>query len=78
MKRLLLLFPLLLVLLATAFGQENVKDVISWKSAVQKTGDSTFKVTVTATIKDGWHIYTATPGGDGSQIPTEVSFSKKS
>lgn len=76
MKRLLLLFPLLLVLLATAFGQENVKDVISWKSAVQKTGDSTFKVTVTATIKEGWHIYTATPGGDGSQIPTKVSFSK--
>ncbi len=76
MKRLLLLFPLLFVLLTTAFGQEHVKDVISWKSAVQKTGDSTFKVTVSATIKSGWHIYTATPGGDGSQIPTKVSFSK--
>lgn len=76
MKRLLLLFPLLFVLLATAFGQENVKDVISWKSVVQKTGDSTFKVTVSATIKDGWHIYTATPGGDGSQIPTKVIFNK--
>lgn len=76
MKRVLLLFPLLFILLATAFGQENVKDVISWKSAVQKTGDSTFKVTVSATIKEGWHIYTANPGGDGSQIPTKVSFSK--
>lgn len=76
MKRILLLFPLLLVLLSTAFGQENVKDVISWKTAVQKTGDSTFKVTVSAAIKEGWHIYTATPGGDGSQIPTQVSFKK--
>lgn len=76
MRRLLLLFPLLFVLLSTAFGQENVKDVISWKTAVQKTGDSTFKVTVSAAIKEGWHIYTATPGGDGSQIPTQVSFRK--
>jgi thiol:disulfide interchange protein len=73
MKRLLLLLPLLFLILPASFAQE-VKDVLSWKYDAKKTGDSTFDVTITANIKEGWHIYTATPGGDGSQIPTKIKF----
>lgn len=75
MKRLLLLLPLLFLILPASFAQQ-VKDVISWQYDAKKTGDSTFDVSVTATIKEGWHIYTATPGGDGSQVPTQVKFDK--
>jgi thiol:disulfide interchange protein DsbD len=75
MKRLLLLLPLLFLTLPASFAQE-VKDVLSWKYDAKKTGDSTFDVTITANIKEGWHIYTATPGGDGSQIPTKIKFNK--
>jgi thiol:disulfide interchange protein len=75
MKRLLFLLPLLF-LTGFSFSQEKVKDVIKWSSSIQKTGDSTFKVIVSASIKEGWHIYTASPGGDGTQIPTEVKFNK--
>lgn len=75
MKRLLFLLPLLLLMLPASFAQQ-VKDVISWQYDAKKTGDSTFDVSVTATIKEGWHIYTATPGGDGSQVPTQVRFGK--
>lgn len=73
MKRLLFLLPLLFFVLPASFAQ-NVKDVISWKYNATKTGDSTFDVTVTANIKQGWHIYTATPKGDGSQVPTRIIF----
>ncbi len=72
MKRLLFVLPLLFTVLAS-FAQD-VKDVIKWNTTVEKTGDSTFSVVVSAKISEGWHIYTATPGGDGTQIPTQVKF----
>lgn len=75
MKRLLFLLPLMFFALPASFSQE-VKDVISWKYDTKKTGDSSFDVSITASIKEGWHIYTATPLGDGSQIPTRVKFDK--
>jgi len=74
MKRIFSLF-LILIISVCAFGQ-NVKDVINWTSSSKRVNDSTFKISITASIKEGWHIYTADPGGDGTQIPTEVTFSK--
>jgi len=74
MKRLLLVLSFLLVQIG--LSAQEVKDVISWNYAAKKTSDSTFDVQVTATIKEGWHIYTATPLGDGSQIPTRITFDK--
>ncbi len=74
MKRIFSLIVLLLVG-TFAFGQ-NVKDVISWHTSAKKTSDSTFRITVAATIKEGWHIYAADPGGDGTQIPTELTFAR--
>lgn len=73
MKRLLFVLVLLCAVLPASFAQQ-VKDVISWKYDARKTGDSTFDVTVTANIKEGWHIFTATPKGDGMQVPTKVKF----
>lgn len=77
MKRLLTFVTLLfLVNSVPSWAQEKVKDVIQWSSKVSKTSDSTIKATLTATIKSGWHIYTANPGGDGTMIPTQVKFDK--
>jgi len=75
MKRFLFLLPAFLLAYCTVFSQ-NVKDAIQWKYDAQKTSDSTFNITITAKIRDGWHIYTATPKGDGSQVPTTISFDK--
>lgn len=77
MKRLLFLLSLLVVMgITKLFAQRDVKDVIRWETAVQRTGQGIFNVTLSATIIDGWHIFTAIPGGDGMFIPTSVSFSK--
>lgn len=74
MKRLLFLLPLFFLALPS-FAQQ-VKDVIQWQYNARKTSDSTFDITIAAKIKEGWHIYTATPKGDGSQIPTTIKFDK--
>ncbi|KAA5533252.1 thioredoxin fold domain-containing protein [Taibaiella lutea] len=75
MKRFLFLLSFVLLLLPTTFGQQ-VKDAIQWQYNARKTSDSTFDITIAAKIKEGWHIYTATPKGDGSQIPTTIAFDK--
>lgn len=76
MRRVLLLLTLLITGLS-AFSQVAL-DKVKWKFDAKKTGDSTFTVTAVANIESGWHIYTATPGGDGTQIPTEVKLNKNS
>jgi len=75
MKRFFSLLTVVLFLLPSAFGQQ-IKDAIQWQYNAKKTSDSTFDVTIAAKIKAGWHIYTATPKGDGSQIPTTIKFDK--
>lgn len=67
-------FLVLLGCLPFSGWAQNVNDVVQWQHSVQKTGSNTFEVSLKATIKDGWHIYTQNPGGDGSQIPTEINF----
>jgi thiol:disulfide interchange protein DsbD len=75
MKRLLFLLPLFFLALPATFAQQ-IKDVLQWQYNAKKTSDSTFDVTVTAKIKDTWHVYTATPKGDGTQTPLHISFDK--
>jgi thiol:disulfide interchange protein len=78
MKRLLFLLPLFFLAFSATYAQQQkqVKDAIQWQYNAKKTSDSTFDVTIAAKINDGWHIYTATPKGDGSQIPTTITFDK--
>ncbi|WP_118949954.1 protein-disulfide reductase DsbD family protein [Taibaiella helva] len=75
MKRLLFLLSFLIIGMPL-FAQKSVDEVVKWTYDIKKTGDSTFDVVVTAKIIDGWHIYTATPGGEGTEVPTKVEFSK--
>lgn len=67
-------FLILLGLLPLSGWGQNINDVVKWQHSVEKTGSNTFEVSFKATIKKGWHIYTQNPGGDGSQIPTEINF----
>lgn len=69
-------FLLLLAFIPFSGWSQNVNDIIKWHYSTEKTGANTFEITATATIKKDWHLYTQNPGGDGSQIPTEVTFLK--
>lgn len=74
MKRLLSFLSFLL--LCTASFAQEARELVQWKYDARKINDSTFDVVISGRIKDGWHIYTATPLGDGTQIPTRVLFDK--
>lgn len=72
----ILCFLVLLGLIPFYSQAQNINDIVKWQYSAEKTGDNTFEVSLKATIKQGWHIYTEKPGGDGSQIPTEIVFLK--
>ena len=55
-----------------SFAQQNP---VKWESTATKAGDNQYKVTVTATVPEPWHIYSQnTP--DGGPVPTEFKFNK--
>jgi len=74
MKRFSMVLAMLLMSLCSAFAQ--YADVVHWNYAAAKNTDGTYDIVLTGTIKRTWHIYTATPGGDGSQMPTVVKFDR--
>ncbi|WP_274474642.1 protein-disulfide reductase DsbD family protein [Mangrovimonas aestuarii] len=56
-------------------GFSQVFDPVDWTTSVEKISDSEFELTYTATIEDGWHLYSQnTYDSDLSPIPTEFSF----
>lgn len=51
------------------------QDPVKWQFSAKKTGDNMYEVRLTATVDNGWHIYSqSTP--DGGPAPTVISFAK--
>lgn len=76
MKRLFLLLSFLLIQIGLFAQPKKSSDLVKWDFKAQKTGDSTFNLVITAKIGPGYHIYSFTPGGDGSLLPPDFTFSK--
>lgn len=74
MKRFLIVTAVLLTSLCSAFAQTG--DVVNWSYTSAKNNDGTYDIFLTGVMKKTWHIYTASPGGDGSQMPTVVTFDR--
>ncbi len=60
-----------LLLTTSSFGQ--IYDPVDWVTSVEKTNDSTYTLIATATIEDGWHLYSQDVP-DGGPIATEFSY----
>ncbi len=73
MKR---IFSFLIVLFVanTAFSQ--ILDPVKWKVSIEKETGDRFKVSMQATIDDGWHFYSQHQFGDEDlgPIPTEFTY----
>lgn len=55
-----------------SFAQQSP---VKWESTAEKAGDNQYKVTITATVPEPWHIYSQnTP--DGGPVPTSFKFNK--
>lgn len=72
MRKILVALVLSLVSLFS-FGQ--VKNPVSWTYSAKKINEATYEVSLTATLQQGWHIYSQTTP-EGGPTPTFFSFSK--
>jgi thiol-disulfide isomerase/thioredoxin len=71
MKR-IISFLIFSTIASVSFAQEN--HPVSWKFGAEKTSPSTFKILISALIKDPYHIYPQQSSGGGLGMPTEIVF----
>ncbi|MEO6135085.1 MAG: protein-disulfide reductase DsbD domain-containing protein [Ginsengibacter sp.] len=65
----------LLLMFSNIIFAQLVKNPVQWTASSKKISDKTYEVRLSATIPDGWHIYSQnTP--DGGPVPTEITFTK--
>lgn len=72
MKKFLFLF----VLIVSQFFSAQIKDPVKLKYEVKTIGENLYEATITATMENGWHIYSKDLPPD-SGIPTEMKVSSK-
>ena len=53
----------------------QIQNPVEWTATSKKIADKTYDVHITATIDNGWHIYSQTTP-DGGPIPTSITFTK--
>lgn len=71
-------FIFLLGLLITPAAQAQlISDPTTWTYEVKKMGtDNQYQLIFHLSLKNGWHIWSMKPGGDGFQIAPSFTFSK--
>lgn len=67
------LFFALTVVSNVAFGQMT-EDPTTWKYEVKKKGTGEYQLIFHLNLKDGWHIWSLKPGGDGYEIAPSFDF----
>jgi thiol:disulfide interchange protein DsbD len=53
-----------------------INDPTTWTYEVKKSGDNKYRLVFHLSLKEGWHIYSLNPGGDGSLIAPSFNFDK--
>jgi thiol:disulfide interchange protein DsbD len=61
-----------------AFGFLNAQQSpVHWKFSTNKISDCEYELVFSATVDEGWHLYSLIPTtGDGAPNPTEITFKK--
>ena len=63
----------LLALLVVFFGTAQIVEPVKWSAKVVKLSESEFNLITTATIEEGWHLYSQfTP--DGGAMPLVITY----
>jgi hypothetical protein len=66
-----------LIVLLTVFGltrvNAQVKDPVQWDFTAKKINETTYEVSMAATLEEGWHLYSQTTP-TGGPVPTEIKF----
>lgn len=62
--------------LSVAAMATMIDDPAGWTYEVKKKGNHEYELVFHLTLKQGWHIWSVDPGGDGFQIPPGFEFDK--
>jgi DsbC/DsbD-like thiol-disulfide interchange protein len=57
------------------FGISQVQKPVKWSFSSKKNADNSFEIHMTATVDNGWHIYSQTTP-EGGPYPTTIAFLK--
>lgn len=63
-------------ILALACFQVKAQTPVHWNWSAQKSGENQYLIKLTATIDEGWHLYSQTQPADAIAIPTTILFNK--
>ncbi|MCU7548821.1 protein-disulfide reductase DsbD N-terminal domain-containing protein [Chitinophagaceae bacterium LB-8] len=69
------LFAVFVFTLVTHFSFGQVKDPVQWAFTAKKLNTTTYEVHLTATIDNGWHLYSQTTP-EGGPSATTIAFTK--
>jgi hypothetical protein len=68
-------FAVMVLSLVSFFSYSQVKNPVAWTFAAKKINATTYEVSMSATLEQGWHIYSQTTP-EGGPAPTIISFAK--
>lgn len=71
MKKALFLFA---IIFAAAVASAQIQSPVSWTFASKKISDNVYELQMTATIQNGWHLYSQAQPKDAIAIPTSFQF----
>ena len=69
-------FVFILLTLFTAGIASAQLNPVSWSFLAKKINDNTYELHMTATIQEGWHLYSQSQPKDAIAQPTSFSFNK--
>ncbi|MDD7886788.1 protein-disulfide reductase DsbD domain-containing protein [Flavivirga sp. 57AJ16] len=64
---------LMVTLMSFSLGNAQISDPVNWNTSVKKISDSEYELIATATIEDGWHLYSQQVS-EGGPIATTFNF----
>jgi thiol:disulfide interchange protein DsbD len=62
--------------MVAAAGVHAQLNPVVWTFTSKKTADKTYELRLTASIQDGWHLYSQTQPSDAIAEPTQITFNK--
>jgi Disulphide bond corrector protein DsbC len=62
--------------LLVAFASAQGPNPVSWSFTSKKISDNVYEIQMTASIQQGWHLYSQTQPDDAIAQPTSFSFNK--
>lgn len=57
--------------------EPTIHDPIDWSHVLEKINDTEYVVKITATLEEGWHLYSQNLPSDDGPIATEITFAQE-